>query len=146
MAATKVLARGWVLSINTGTYAVPVWTEVKGINTLTFSNSKNDADTTDFNSDGDMEHMVASRSREIAVEGFYLEDISTGDRDAGQEACETLAELTGNTSLGDFKLVSPAANGKRFYASANIGDVGGGNDDPTSWGVTLTISGKPTVI
>ena len=27
-------------------------------------------------------------------------------------------------------------------ASANIGDIGGGNDDATSWGVTLTVSGK----
>jgi hypothetical protein len=49
----------------------------------------------------------------------------------------------GNASKGDFKLVSPGGNGKRFYASVQVGDVGGGNDDPTSWGFTLSVSGKP---
>lgn len=146
MAVKKVLARDWVASINTGTYVSPVWVEIKGLSTLTFSNGKNDADTTDFNSDGWEEHIVASRNAELAIEGMYLEDPSDGSRDPGQEAVETLSETMGNDSLGDFKLVSPGGTGKRFYASAQIGDVGGGNDDPTSWGATLTRSGQSTAI
>lgn len=146
MAVTKVLARDWVASINTGTYVSPVWTEIKGLNTLTFSNGKNDAETTDFNSEGFEEHIVASRNAELGIEGLFLEDPSDGSRDPGQEAVEALAELMGNDSLGDFKLVSPGGTGKRFYASAQIGDVGGGNDDATSWSATLTRSGQTTAI
>jgi hypothetical protein len=136
MGITKVLAREWVVSINTGTYVAPVWKEIKGLNTLTFSSGKNDADTTDFNSEGYEEHIVASRNAELSIEGLYMEDPSDGTRDPGQEAVEALAELMGNDSLGDFKLISPGGAGKRFYASAEIGDVGGGNDDATSWSAT----------
>lgn len=147
MAVTKVLARDWDFYINTGTFAIPTWLNTNcGLNTFTFSNSKEDAETTDFCSDGYAEHMVASRGLEITAEGFYLEDPTTGDRSAGQLAIEELAEKVGNDSLGDFKLVSPAGSGRRFYSSVMVGDVGGGNDDPTTWGFTLTVSGKPTVI
>ena len=145
MAVVKVLARDWTLEINNGTYASPSWINATcGLNTFTFSNTKNDADTTDFCSEGWMEHIVASRSMELTGEGFYLEDESTGDRNQGQELIETLANQMGNASLGDFRLTSPGGNSRRFYASANIADVGGGNDDPTSWGFTLTISGQIT--
>ena len=147
MAVTKVLARDWEFWINNGTFAVPVWVDVTcGLNTFTFSNSKNDADTTEFCSDGYAEHIVASRSVEISAEGFFLEDPDTGDRSQGQELVEVLAAKTGNESLGDFKLVSPGGSGRRFYSSIVLADVGGGNDDPTTWGFTMTVSGKPTTI
>jgi len=124
-----------------------VWVDVTcGLNTFTFSNSKNDADTTEFCSNGYMEHIVASRGVEISAEGFFLEDPMTGDRSTGQELIEVLAALTGNDSLGDFKLTSPGGSGRRFFASIVLADVGGGNDDPTTWGFTMTVSGKPTTI
>lgn len=145
MAVVKVLARDWTIEINKGTFGTPIWVNATcGLNTFTFSNTKNDADTTDFCSEGYLEHMVASRTSEIVGEGFYLEDESTGDRAEGQELIETLAEEVGNSSLGDFKLTSPGGNIRRFFASSMIADVGGGNDDPTAWGFTLMISGKPT--
>lgn len=138
MAVTKVLARDWVLEIKSGSG----YTRIKGLSTLSFSNSKNDTDTTDFESQGATEHLVTSRSQEISAEGFYLVDKTTKKRDEGQQAVESLAELIGPESLGEFRLTSPAGTMKTFFASANIGDIGGGNDDATSWGVTLTVSGK----
>lgn len=146
MAIVKVLARDWTMSINKGTFGTPVWVDVTcGINTFTLSNTKNDADTTDFCSEGFMEHLVASRSIELTAEGFFLEDPSTGDRAEGQELIEAQALLMGNSSLGDFRLISPGLTESRFFASANIADIGGGNDDPTTWGFTLNISGQPVV-
>jgi uncharacterized protein YjdB len=141
MACTKILARGWDIYINTGTIAVPTWTTIGGLSSLTFSNSKNDADTTTYDSQGNMEHIVASRSREVSIEGLYLEDVDTGARDAGQEAVDEAGVSFGCSSLAQFKLTSPYGAITIFLASINIGDVGGGNDDPTSWGATLTISG-----
>lgn len=145
MAVTKVLARGWILKVNTGTEAVPVFTEVNGLNTFTFSNSKNDADTTDFNSAGFVEHIVASRSFEISGEGFFLEDKSTGDRDAGQEKVEEYGLLVGEDSLRTWTLTTPGGTVRTFKASVVVGDQGGGNDDPTSWGFTLTVSATISV-
>jgi hypothetical protein len=144
MAVTKVLARGWKFEVyDTDTL---LYVEVTGINTFTFTRGKNDADTTDFDSEGYEEHMAASRNFEITGEGFYKEDLSTGDRDLGQEIMEDYAELVGEDSLRQFRMTSPGGTEKEFNASVNIGDVGGGNDDPTSWGFTLTVSGKLEII
>lgn len=139
MAVTKVLARDWKLEIQK---EPSTWVAIKGLNTLSFSNSKNDTDTTDFNSEGATEHMVTSRSQEISAEGFYLVDKKEKTRDEGQGLVEALAEKIGPESLGQFRITNPAGTAKTFMASANIGDIGGGNDDATSWGVTLTVSGK----
>ena len=141
MAVTKVLARDWKLEI---LKAPSTYVKIKGLNTLSFSNSKNDTDTTDFDSEGATEHMVTSRSQEISGEGFYLVDRTTKSRDEGQKLVEALAEKIGPESLGEFRLTNPAGTVKTFLASANIGDIGGGNDDATTWGVTLTVSGKMT--
>lgn len=144
MPITKVLARGWKLEVNTALDNAPVWIRVGGVNSFTFSNSKDDADTTDFDSDGYLEHMVANRGFEISAEGFYLVDKTTAARDAGQEYVEGLNEKMGSDSLGQFRIISPAGTIKIFKASVGLGDIGGGNDDPTSWSCTLTVSGKPT--
>ena len=133
MAVTKVLARGWELKIGA--------TEVKGINTLTFASTKNDADGTTFQSAGKLEHLVASRGNSITVAGFFLEDEANGARNAGQAAVEALAKEIGPDSLGAFTLTSPGGTAYTFNASAELADIGGGNDDNTSWGVTLTVSG-----
>lgn len=146
MPIVKVLARDWVAEINTGTEASPVWTKINGIDTLTFGGDKEDADDTDFNSQGWNEHMVVERSKSLTLEGKYLEDPDTGDRDPGQEAVEDLGEKIGYDSLGQFRLTSPGGKIRIFKASVNIGDIGGGHNDKTSWSAELTISGPITKI
>lgn len=144
MPAVKVLARGWKLEIDTGT-TTPTWTQIKGISSFTFSNGKNDADTTDFDSNGNQEHIVASRNRTLSAEGFYLEDAATKTRDVGQQAIEDAGVAIGTASIKKFRLTSPAGIKREFSASVNVGDTGGGNDDPTSWGFELTVSGTPII-
>src|SRR5690606_10420287 len=104
MAVTKVLARGWKFEINTGTPEIPAWTPIKGINSFSIATTKNDADVTDFDSDGWLKHIPASRGRSITLEGFYLEDPDTGDRDPGQEAVEELADKVGFPALAQFRM------------------------------------------
>jgi hypothetical protein len=146
---TKVLARGWKLEIEVdpdGTGVQPaVWTPIKGLTSFGFSNGNSEVDTTDFESEGSEEHMIASRNKNMSLEGHYLEDKVTKDRDAGQEAVEALAELIGPESLGKFRLTSPAGTVTSFTASANVGEIGGGNNDSTKWSAALKISGKTTV-
>jgi len=151
MPAVKVLARGWILEVDTDALletplGTPVWVAINGLNSLTFSNSKNDAETTTFDDEGWETHMVASRGRELSVEGFYLVDPIDGTRDMGQETVEQVGDEIGPASLASFRLTSPASKVKTFVSSVNVGDIGGGNDDPTSWGAELTISGKVTSV
>ena len=146
MAVVKVLARDWDFEINNGTEAVPVWVDIRcGLNTLTFSSAKNDADTTDFCSEGWQEHIVASRNNSVSASGFYLEDPDDGTRNAGQELVETASRLFGYDALKQFRLTSPGGTIKIFSGSVALGDIGGGNDDPTSWGFTVTVSGSTTI-
>lgn len=149
MAIVKVLARDWKLELDTDPLAAtptgaPVWTEVKGLNSLTFSSEKNDADTTTFDNNGFGTHLVASRSYSLEAEGFYLVDPTAGTRDAGQEAVEKYAEKMAAAGLASFQLTDPAGNVKSFSASVNVGEHGGGNDDAASWNCELTVSGQVT--
>lgn len=74
--------------------------------------------------------------------GVTVSTAVSGDRDEGQEAVDALCTKFGPNGLAQFKKTSPAGTTETFYASAEPSDVGGGHNDPTAWGVTLTISGK----
>ncbi len=144
MAVEKVLARGWSFEINTGTEGAPTWTKIGGIETFSIEKEKTDAEGTDFDSAGWAEHVVAERGVSISLEGFHKEDSSTGDRDAGQEAVEALADAVGDASLDQFRMTSPGGNTWTFYASADVGGPGGGRNDYASWSCTLKVSGQIT--
>lgn len=145
MAKLKVLARNWKIEVDTSGTATPTWTKVGGVNTFTLSNDKTDTDTTDFDSGGFDEHMVAGRSNAISFEGFFLED-ATGVRDAGQAYIETKAEAVGPGAMAKLRITSPGGKAKQYNGSFSVGDVGGGNNDSTSWGANFTVSGKPTAV
>ena len=142
MAVTKVLARDWTIEVQTGTDIAPEWIPIKGLKTFAFRNSKSDADTTTFDSEGNEEHIVASRGRSMTMDGTFLIDVGTGERDPGQMAVETLGEGIGPSSLNGFRLTNPGGMLRDFVASAKLSDVGGSEKDPTSWGAELTVSGK----
>jgi len=143
MSVVKVLARGWVLEVES---AVPAtYVEVKGITSLTFDKSKTDADTTTFDEDGVETHIVASRTSSISFDGFFLEDPANGDRDPGQERVETVSELMGASSVSSYKLTSPGGTIRTFSASSNVSGLGGGNNDPSKWSGELKVSGAITV-
>lgn len=76
--------------------------------------------------------------------GVTVKCAVTGDRDDGQEAVDALCTGIGADSIAQFRKTSPGGTVETFYASAEMGDIGGGDNDTTSWGVTLTISGMVT--
>lgn len=145
-AVQKVLMRQWTVSINTGSVAVPVWTEIGGIDNVAPSRTKSNADTGDFSSEGWEEHLPAGRGRSLTASGHYKEDPATGARDAGQAACEALAEQIGTDGIGQFRFESPGGNGFTCNASADITGPGGGKNDPSSWGVVIDLTGPPTAL
>lgn len=142
----KTLIRQWTVSINTGTLLVPVWTEVAGIDNVAPTRSKANADTGDFSSGGWDEHLPAGRGRSLTCSGHYKEDPATGARDAGQAACEALADEIGPDGVGQFRFESPGGNGFTCKASADITGPGGGKNDAASWGVVVDMTGPPTAL
>jgi hypothetical protein len=137
----KILARGWAFELSDGA-ATPTYIQIGGLNQWSRSREKNDADTTDFDSQGHTEHIVASRGGSVTLEGMFRIDPDTTLRDPGQQAVEDLAELFDYDSVRHFRYFHIATGvGRQGFVSANISDVGGGNDDPTSWGCELTFSG-----
>jgi len=211
--------------------------EVKGLNSLTFGFSKDDAETTDFFSAGWSEHLPAERAKTLTAEGYKLQEVyptyqlnlgeadggtfllgnnqdgwtdpipwdadgltiegeletlygaanvvsveanddftilfdkdfkarldadfselenavspfiipvasaEEGERDPGQERIEELDGMHDDEGLGEFDLTSPGGQTKQFFASVNLQDIGGSNNEATSWGVELTLNGETT--
>lgn len=144
MAKVKILARHLRREINTGTTALPVWTPIGGLTSLTFSDEKTDVEDTDFDSDGWAEHKVAQRAKSISLEGFYKEDPVTGARDAGQEALIALGDAVGYDSLKSFRVTTPGGNVTVYQVSAKVdAPAGGGLNDNSGFTAELTVSGKP---
>jgi hypothetical protein len=143
VALVKIPARLLSPELNTGTDALPVWTPIGGLNSLTFDSDKTDADTTDFDSDGWAEHMVLQRSRKISMDGFYKEDTATGDQDPGQEALIALSDAIGTDSLKGFRITTPGGNVTVYQVSADAKLTGGGLNDVSGFTCDLTVSGKP---
>ena len=145
MAISEVLAKEFTYEIDDGT-EIGTFVEIGGLNSVSPSSSKNDADVTTY-ADNWVRHLVASRGLELTLGGIYLEDPSTGDRDAGQEQMEVAATKFGSASLVPFQITTPGGAIVSFDASVNATGVGtgGGNEDPAGFSYTVTVSGKPTV-
>lgn len=146
MAVTKIAAADVVVSINTGTEGVPVWTQIKGLESpVEHSPSTTRADTFDQDSNGREEHVVVRRGDQFTLKGFRLQDEANGDRDPGQEAVETLAQAKGLASLGQFQIKAPGeTTGIVFKASAQVKLYGGGSNDMVPWEAELAVSGDIT--
>ena len=147
MSVTEQLARQFTFHIKDsgGTYV-----EIGGVTNFSPSPEKNDTDLTDFDSQGWIEHIVASRGLTFDIEGNHKEDSDTGDRDTGQDRLEDLATNMGWDAMEDFKLVGPSGYGAEFEVSVDapfLGmSTGGGNDDAAGWSASLTMSGIPSEI
>lgn len=141
MTATKYLARD--LAIEIWDADASEYVAVGGLNTLTHSPSTARADTTGFDSNGRDEHIVASRGESWTLAGFSIEDVATGERDAGQLLIEALGRVTGLSAMGQFQVTSPGGNKIRFEASAEVTIHGGGHNDAAAWQAVLQVSGTP---
>ncbi|MGM0437492.1 MAG: phage tail tube protein [Bacillota bacterium] len=144
MALGKQLARTFDFAIYDGTS----YQDIKGVTSFSPSREKNDADITDFDSGGWLEHIVASRSASFDIEGYHIEDDADGSRDAGQEELETLATQMGNDAMATLRLSGPGDQNEVYMtvsvdAPMNGISTGGGNDDPAGWAATLNMSGEP---
>jgi hypothetical protein len=146
MAATRIPASLFTLHINTGTTASPIWTEVGGITQLDASQTATTVDGSTFDSDGWADDVTVRRAAMITLTGRALFDETTGAKDPGQAAIETLGALLGDDAKGAFKVSLPG--GATYGFTATVGNVtpfGGGKDDLANFSAELRIQGAPVV-
>ena len=138
----KINSRDWLFEVSEDpSIATPVWAAVGGLQSFDLNNSENEesVDTTDFDSEGIAESQAMQRGASCSLEG------QRKVTDAGQEAADSLAELTGEASLGGFRFRHvDATDWTVWTAWVSKGNNGGGNNDKTSWGATFMRSGAAT--
>jgi hypothetical protein len=145
MAEEKVLIRDFTLHINTGTHLAPAWTKVAGLHPdLEWSAEKTEYDTSDQDNAGFPSHGISEIKYKATVKGKRLEDVGDGSRDAGQEACETLDNQVGSSSLGEFKITTPGNSTIIYYATVSVKPFGGGSAEAATWEMEMSVSGEPT--
>lgn len=146
MTATQANARDVAFQIedpaSPGTW-VPI--APKGIETFTKSTDYEAVDTTTFGSEGQAETQNNQISKSLKLEGKRLLDPDTGALDPGQALVEALSEGLSDASLGSIRFAHVSETEWEVWtATAQMGDVGGGNNDKISWSVTFARSGAST--
>lgn len=144
--ARKFLARDLLIEVNTGTVAVPVWTQVEGLTSLTHSPSTERADGSSFDSGGRAEHMVTQRGDAWTIEAQAKVDPADGSQPVGQAAIEASAEKVGLEAELLYRLTIPGTGAvvREFTATAEVTLPGGGVNDLASWGAALEVTGAVT--
>lgn len=139
MSDLSVLAAEYPIHINTGTSGTPVWTEIKGVQTLDHSETTDSADTGSFNTIGRKRSRVTSRGDSFSFEGILEYDEDT--LDAGQAALFALSRETGKAADGDFLIHwGPSGDGVRFNATANVSQFTGDKDGVAKFKAELEVT------
>lgn len=138
MANAKVAAKtaSWEVSTDGGS----TFTTVNGITDFSMSNSPTDADITDFGSGTATEHKVIRRAIEFSLNGFWLEDDSTGVVDAGQEA---LYDNGKADAAIDFKLTTNGGSIIAFSGTC-VFTLAGDVNNVMTWSSTIRATGAVT--
>ena len=138
MALQKYNARDVVFEIED--VATPnTWIEIGGINTFSKSHEEETADVTTFASQGQAESRKMQIGKQLELEGFH------DPADPGQIRVEEASELLGDAGVIKLRFHAPGATSWTVWnAHVNLGDQGGGNNDPGSWSCTFTRTGAET--
>lgn len=139
MAPIRVPARDLIIEVEDST--PNVWLELEGVKSGTVDKSANETltETTDFHSGGHYSARKMQRGATLSLEADMLQDGETGARPPGQARVEEIAEQFGEASIGRVRFRHPLDTTWRVWrALLSVGGAGGGNNDMTSWPVTIT--------
>lgn len=146
----STLARKWVLNVNTNTVASPVWTLVKGMNSLTPNQAEpNLEDDNVYEDEGYTGQTKTALS--WSAEGTLMRRTDPDDvtiYDPGQEKLRALAKVLGPGGVGHFQLYDRDGGPEAFQGFAEVtwAPQGGEVTDLEAVDFTLTGKGKPTAI
>jgi len=146
MTAVKIPARSIIVQVLAADNLT--WLPISSLTEVTIDPSSNAsiADVTTFDSAGNYEARAMQRGKAMDINGFLIKDDVTGTQDAGQARCVTLAEATGEASVGKLRFRHPQdTQWKNWGAVFEEQKTGGKNNDMSSWGVKVTRSGATTL-
>ncbi len=142
----QINARDWIFEISDQA-ATPVWTEIDRVTEFTLNRGENGetADLTTFQSQGIHESQAQQRGATLEITGRKVLD-DAGAPDPGQDLVEQAAAKVGAESHVPirFRHVNQT-EWTQWTAHLAPGELGGGNNDMTSWAFTATRSGPATV-
>ena len=138
MANAKVAAKTatWEVSADSGS----TFNTIEGITDFSMSNSPTDADVTDFGSGVNTEHKVIRRAIEFTLNGFWLEDDSTGDIDTGQEV---IYDAGKSDTPYVYKLTTNGGSTIQFTGTA-VFTLAGDVNNVMTWSATIRATGAVT--
>lgn len=140
----KVLAQDFVFEyLESGTYDVPVFGSILGIEAFNMDTTKRTAETTTYDSNGVEEHIPAGVGYKLTLDCLY-EETDAGVQDAGQAYIQTLADAVGTAGIGVFSMTSPGGLQKKFKGSVSVTQSGG--KDAAAFKVTIMLTGAPEVV
>ena len=142
----KVLSRDFKIGVNTGTIAMPVYTNIGGLDEdgISFSTSSRETDFMDADDGGVAKPVIIGHGYTCALKGARMESVLDGTRDPGQAAVEAMQDITGLAGMLMYQITSPAAATPEvltFSATSNVNAIGGG--DKSAWTADLHIFGTP---
>ncbi|MCO1575031.1 hypothetical protein M8C13_04560 [Crossiella sp. SN42] len=145
MAQTKILARDVIFQVETTT--PNTWLAVSYLNSATLNPAENEevGDATTFESAGQYEGVPMQRGAAFELEGLLSKDNITGVQDPGQARVEVLAAAVGYAGLARVRFRHPLDTEWQIWTALfSLGEQGGGNNDLSTWGATITRSGAKT--
>lgn len=151
MATRSLLASAWALDVNTGTAAVPVWTNVKGMTSFKETIESTMEDDSDFDSEGWGSDQVTQRKWKLECEGKRKRDAdnpSTFVPDAGQQAILDAGNLVGVGSNIEIRYYrrDGAPDAWQGYVTVDYGGGGGGVTALEPFNFTLGGQGLRTAL
>lgn len=146
MAERKIPARDFILQVQAADGVT--WLGIGGLKMITVNpaDQGKSTDTVTFDSLGQYEELKMQRGASLKIEGYMLKDHLTGVQNTGQLRCEVLGAAVAYASLGSIRFRHPADTLWKVWATATfeLADQGGGNNDVTSWKLTVMRSGAST--
>ncbi|GAA0969731.1 hypothetical protein GCM10009555_017380 [Acrocarpospora macrocephala] len=144
MSQVKINARDIIVEVESAT--PDTFLRVENLANVVINKSENEetVDTTDYDSQGVYEQEVMQRGASMELEGMAKKDRLTGSLQPGRARVEEMAgeDKVGYDSLGRVRFRHPMdTEWKIWNCTFSLGEQGGGSNDKTSWGATITKSG-----
>lgn len=138
----KIVLAGWRVDVNTGTEAVPVWTQVKGIRSPALAIDSTKQDTSTYDSNGWGSDGTTQKKWKLTIEGL---EGYTGEfvRDPGQVTLKAKGRLLGADSEVEVRFYrADPDEGYTGTAEADWKGTGGPVTDYTPFNIDLTGQGE----
>ena len=137
----RVLARNYFLEVYDG----EKFYNIKGITNFTISQNVELADATTFDSNGQKEHTKAQNTKIVNIDGYFIEN-KDSELDEGQEVINNLSRKMGKEAETLLRISRMNTDKNTWLTGTfSLNDIGGSNNDHTSWGAEFQQTGKEKV-